>query len=198
VAVVFFGDGASEEGVFHESLNFAALHRLPVVYVCENNQYSISSPVAARQPAGTSISGRARGYGIPAARVDGNDASAVHAIAATAAAHCREGNGPYFLELDTYRWREHVGPYADSSPGGRPPAEVRSWLARCPIRRAADAARGTDPAVDSRIARWEEEFRAEAHAAIAEARAAPYPDVADLLAGVYGTDSTQTPQRATF
>nr|WP_011113159.1 thiamine pyrophosphate-dependent dehydrogenase E1 component subunit alpha [Streptomyces rochei]BAC76536.1 probable pyruvate dehydrogenase alpha-subunit [Streptomyces rochei] len=190
VAVTFFGDGASEEGVFHESLNFAALHRLPVVYVCENNQYSLSSPLAARQPPGTSISGRARGYGIPAARVDGNDVAAVHAAAVTAVEHCRSGTGPYFLELDTYRWREHVGPGWDHECGARRPDEVLSWTKRCPIRRAADALRGADPDVDEWITAWEREFRAETHAAIAAAEAAPFPRVEDLLVGTYGDRGT--------
>lgn len=190
VAVTFFGDGASEEGVFHESLNFAALRRLPVVYVCENNQYSLTSPLAARQPQDTSISGRARGYGIPAARIDGNDVIAVHALAAEATAHCRKGDGPYFLELDTYRWREHVGPYWDSDPGGRSQAEVRSWIEQCPIRRAADVLRSTDLAVDEQVAIWEQEFRAEAHAAIVAAKNAPYPKVVDLLVGTYGDQET--------
>ena len=186
VAVAFFGDGASEEGVFHESLNFAALHQLPVIYICENNQYSIASPLTARQPRGTSVSGRARGYGIPAARIDGNDVTAVHAAAAAAAEHCRKGSGPYLLELDTYRWREHVGPYEDSEPGGRSQAEVRSWRERCPIHRAADALRGTDPAVDEQIAVWKQEFQEETHEAITAAKAAPYPRVEDLLVGTYG------------
>ncbi|MDT0443452.1 thiamine pyrophosphate-dependent dehydrogenase E1 component subunit alpha [Streptomyces johnsoniae] len=190
VAVTFFGDGASEEGVFHESLNFAALHRLPVVYVCENNQYSLSSPLTARQPSGTSISGRARGYGIPAACIDGNDVTSVHAAATMAVEHCRAGNGPYLLELDTYRWREHVGPYWDSEPGGRSEAEVRSWVERCPIRRVADVLRGTDPTVDEQIAVWKKEFQAEAHAAMAAARAAPYPRIEDLLVGTYGDHGT--------
>ncbi|MEO3853080.1 thiamine pyrophosphate-dependent dehydrogenase E1 component subunit alpha [Streptomyces sp. B8F3] len=189
VAVTFFGDGASEEGVFHESLNFAALHRLPVVYVCENNQYSLSSPVAARQPSGTSISGRARGYGIPAARIDGNDVTAVHSAAVTAADHCRTGNGPYLLELDTYRWREHVGPSWDSQPSGRSQAEVQSWVERCPIRRATDLLRVADPAVGEQVAVWEEEFQAETYSAIAAAKAAPYPRVEDLLVGAYGEQS---------
>lgn len=186
VAVTFFGDGASEEGTFHESLNFAALHRLPVVYACENNGYSMTSPLRARQPPGTSISGRAGGYGIAAARIDGNDVTTVHTAAVAAVEHCRSGNGPYLLELDTYRWRRHVGPYWDPEPGGRPQAEIQSWMKHCPIRRAADALRGSDHGVDERVAGWEKEFRAEAHAAITAAKAAPYPRIEDMLVGVYG------------
>ncbi|MFH8571821.1 thiamine pyrophosphate-dependent dehydrogenase E1 component subunit alpha [Streptomyces sp. NPDC017993] len=187
VALTFFGDGASEEGTFHEALNFAQLHRLPVVFVCENNGYSIASPLAARQPAGHAIRERARGYGMPARLVDGNDVLAVHRAAEEALAHCRSGHGPYFLELVTYRWREHVGPGWDHDEAGgyRPRAEVDSWIGRCPIRGAADALRESDPAIDDRIDRWTAEFRTETRQAVDRARAAAFPDVADLLDGAY-------------
>ncbi|MFJ9617461.1 thiamine pyrophosphate-dependent dehydrogenase E1 component subunit alpha [Streptomyces noursei] len=185
VAATFFGDGASEEGVFHESLNFAALHRLPVIFVCENNQYALGSPVTARQPSGTSITGRARGYGIRAEQVDGNDVQAVYEAAHKAALHCREGNGPYFLELDTYRWREHVGPHWDHEIGVRPRDEVESWIERCPIRRTTQALRATDPGIEDAVAAWDREFRAEVREAIALAKASPFPRVEDLLCGTY-------------
>ncbi|MEV5885278.1 thiamine pyrophosphate-dependent dehydrogenase E1 component subunit alpha [Streptomyces sp. NPDC052020] len=187
VAVTFFGDGASEEGVFHESLNFAALHRLPVIYVCENNRYSLSSDLTSRQPAGHSITERARGYGITARRLDGNDVFAVHEAALEAVRHCRAGDGPYFLELDTYRWREHVGPNRDHEQGVRPADEVESWMRRCPVRRAAEALRATDPGIDARVEDWRHRARRETYAAIDAAKAAPFPDVADLLTGTYGT-----------
>ncbi|MCN9244364.1 thiamine pyrophosphate-dependent dehydrogenase E1 component subunit alpha [Streptomyces sp. RY43-2] len=187
IAVTFFGDGASEEGVFHESLNFASLHRLPVLYVCENNQYSLSSGLAARQPAGHSITDRARGYGITARRLDGNDVVAVHEAAREAVRHCREGRGPYFLELDTYRWREHVGPNRDHEQGVRPAADVESWMRRCPVRRATEALRATDPGIDARVATWTRQARAEVNAAIDAAKASPFPAVSDLLTGTYAT-----------
>ncbi|NEB80102.1 thiamine pyrophosphate-dependent dehydrogenase E1 component subunit alpha [Streptomyces sp. SID14478] len=186
VAVTFFGDGASEEGVFHESLNFAALHRLPVVYVCENNRYALGSTVDARQPAGTSITGRARGYGIRAEQVDGNDVRAVYEATRKAARHCREGNGPAFLELDTYRWREHVGPNWDQELGARPLEELEYWMERCPVRRATEELRATEPGIERTVAAWDREFRAEAREAIALAKAAPFPRVEELLSGTYG------------
>ncbi|MEU8941377.1 thiamine pyrophosphate-dependent dehydrogenase E1 component subunit alpha [Streptomyces goshikiensis] len=188
VALTFFGDGASEEGALSESLNFAAVHRLPVVFVCENNGYSIASPVAARQPGDTSIHERARAHGVPSLLVDGNDVFAVHRAALVALEWCRSGRGPFFLELSTYRWREHVGPGWDHDEAGgyRPKAEVDSWIARCPVRGAADAVRAADPDVDARIAAWEDESRAEVARAVERARSAPFPDVADLLDGAYG------------
>lgn len=186
VVATFFGDGAAEEGVFHESLNFAAVRRVPVVFVCENNGYSLSSPLALRQPAGTRISDWADRYGMPSVRADGNDVVAVHAAATEAVRWCREGRGPYFLELATYRWREHVGPNSDDDLDHRSKAEVDSWKARCPIDRAVEGLRGRIPDIDLLRARWEAESDEELAAAVAAAKAAPFPLVEDLLAGAYG------------
>ncbi|MDQ1008535.1 TPP-dependent pyruvate/acetoin dehydrogenase alpha subunit [Streptomyces sp. V4I23] len=183
VALTFFGDGASEEGAFHESLNFAALHRLPVVFVCENNQYSIASPLSARQPPGTSIWRRALGYGMRASRIDGNDVFAVHDAARTAVESARARHGPHLLELDTYRWREHVGPNWDEDGAYRTHAEVASWIERCPIHSAAEALRGEDPTIDDRIDTWRAEFTDEVGRAVDFARAGAFPDVTDLLLG---------------
>ncbi len=185
VAVCFFGDGATEEGVFHESLNFAVLHSVPTLFVCENNGYSITSPLRSRQPAGTSIWERALGYGMPARQVDGNDVFAVRDAAAEAVRSCRDGNGPYLLELPTYRWREHVGPGWDRGTGYRSESEVDSWMRRCPIRSATDALRPVVGDVDERVARWDAEFRSEVRQAAVEAKAAAFPSVERLLDGAY-------------
>ncbi|GAA1295006.1 thiamine pyrophosphate-dependent dehydrogenase E1 component subunit alpha [Saccharothrix xinjiangensis] len=185
VALTFFGDGATEEGVFAESLNFAAVHRVPVVFVCENNLYSISSPLATRQPAGTSVRGRAEAAGVPAVAVDGNDVFAVHAAAQDAVRRCREGGGPALLELSTYRWREHVGPGWDHHHGYRSAQEIDEWVERCPIRRAVASVRAEEPGIDELVRQWEGESRDEISAAVAHARALPFPVVADLLDGAY-------------
>ncbi|MFD7627298.1 thiamine pyrophosphate-dependent dehydrogenase E1 component subunit alpha [Streptomyces sp. NPDC059851] len=188
VVVTFFGDGASEEGVFHESLNFAAVHRIPVVFVCENNSYSISSPLSARQPANSATTGiteRARAYGITADRVDGNGVLLVHEAMQRATAHCRAGHGPYLLELDTYRWREHVGPGFDTGID-RPESEVEGWLERCPVRRSTAALRADVPDIEEHVARWDQEFRNETRLAVTAAKAAPFPDTDRLTDGAYG------------
>ncbi|MEU8891658.1 thiamine pyrophosphate-dependent dehydrogenase E1 component subunit alpha [Streptomyces sp. NPDC048442] len=188
VVSTFFGDGASEEGVLHESLNFAAVHRIPIVFVCENNSYSISSPLSARQPARSATTGiteRAQAFGIAAERLDGNDVRAVHEAALRAAAHCRAGLGPYFLELDTYRWREHVGPNWDNGID-RPGDEVEAWQERCPIRRTARELGGAAPDIERQLLDWDEEFRDLTRLAVTAAKAAPYPDVDRLTDGAYG------------
>jgi pyruvate dehydrogenase E1 component alpha subunit len=134
VAAAFFGDAAVEEGTLFESLNLAALWKLPVLFVCENNGYSTCTPISKRQPP-TPIFERARAFGMAAESVDGNDAPAVLAAAQRAVARARRGEGPTFLECATYRWLEHVGPNHDWDVGYRTREEVESWMARCPIAR---------------------------------------------------------------
>jgi pyruvate dehydrogenase E1 component alpha subunit len=143
------------------------------------------SPLALRQPAGTSIADWASRYGVPSVSIDGNDVFAVRAAALEAVQWCRAGRGPYFLELSTYRWREHVGPNWDYDVDFRSKAEVESWMARCPLDRAADTLRATLPEIDSLRSRWEAESRAEIRTAIDVAKASPFPPVESLLDGTY-------------
>lgn len=133
VAAVFFGDGAVDEGVFHESLNFASLKKLPVVYICENNLYAINSTLASRQSG--AICGLAAGYGIPGYRIDGNDVLDVSDCVEKAVDRCRNGLGPTLIECVTYRWKGHVGTVNDVGGAYRPEAEYDYWLSKCPIKR---------------------------------------------------------------
>ncbi len=168
VSVAAFGDGAVEEGGFHESLNFASLKRLPVVFVCENNGWAAFSPLGERQPHGE-IHRRAAGYGVPGVLVDGNDVLAVHRAAADAVRRARAGEGPTLLECRTYRWLEHCGPNDDVGYGLRGRAEVEAWKTRCPIERARGLVSEREAgAVRARVA-------AEIEAALAAARHAPWP-----------------------
>ncbi|HEV8268557.1 MAG TPA: thiamine pyrophosphate-dependent dehydrogenase E1 component subunit alpha, partial [Thermoanaerobaculia bacterium] len=135
VAVSFFGDGAMEEGVFWESLNFAALKRLPVLFVCENNGYAIHSALAARQPDGRIVE-RVRAFGVTAERVEGNDVLAFRDRASGLLEGLRSRSaGPAFLECMTYRWREHVGPGEDFDLGYRTREEAAPWIAGDPMPR---------------------------------------------------------------
>ena len=119
LTVAFLGEAATEEGVFHESANFASLHRLPIVFVCENNLYSVYSPMHVRQPAHREVVQLAAAHGMMARQCDGNDPLAVCSLMRDAAVHARSGRGPVFLELKTYRWREHCGPGFDNHIGYR-------------------------------------------------------------------------------
>ncbi|MGH7353315.1 MAG: thiamine pyrophosphate-dependent dehydrogenase E1 component subunit alpha [Candidatus Rokuibacteriota bacterium] len=185
VAVTFFGDGAIEEGIFHESLNFAVVKKLPVLFVCENNGYSTHTRLPVRQPDGIAIHERARSYGMPAQLVDGNDVFAVSAAARHAVSGVRRGEGPFFLECTTYRWREHVGPLWDYDKGYRAREEVEQWIARCPIKRARERLLADGICTNDDLSAFEAELRAEVARAVAAAKAAPFPAVQDLVLGTY-------------
>ena len=132
VSVAFFGDGATNEGVFYESLNFAALHKLPVLFVCENNLYSTHMPID-QCLANTRICEVAGIFKIDSTRVDGNNVLDVYNAARRGIELIQEEKGPVFLECMTYRWLGHVGPNDDIDNGLRSRAELDSWIARCPI-----------------------------------------------------------------
>lgn len=134
VSLIFFGDGASEEGVLYESVNFAVLKRLPAVYLLENNAWAVCSPRATRQ-AENSIFHRAYSDDLlPAARVDGNDVEAVYDAVNQAVERARRGGGPSFIEAVTYRIAGHAGCRAQDPPAYRDSDEVERWRARCPIK----------------------------------------------------------------
>ena len=175
VSVCFFGDATIEEGVFHESANFAALRKLPVLFVCENNLYSVYTPLRERQPP-RPLTDVARAHDIPAIAADGNDVMAVLAATEQAIARARDGQGPTFLLLNTYRWREHCGPGFDNHIGYRTEAEYQEWRALCPVERhrALLIERGWwHPADEDALVA---EFRREIDAAFDFARSAPLPE----------------------
>lgn len=185
VAVTFFGDGTVEEGIFHESLNFAVVKRLPVLFVCENNGYSTHTRLEVRQPVSVPIHARAGSYGMGSTRVDGNDVFAVFAAAREAVERLRRGEGPSFLECTTYRWREHVGPLWDYDKGYRTKAEVDEWIARCPIKRATERLVAEGLWSMDGVERVERDCRDEVNRAVAAAKDAPFPAVEDLTVGTY-------------
>ncbi len=134
VVVAFFGDGAFEEGVVHESLNFAALKDLPLIFVCENNGYSVYSNLEERQPKRL-ISPIPEAHGWEVYSGDGNDVQAVADISHEAVSRTYKGKGPQFLEFETYRWLEHCGPNDDDHLGYRSAQELSTWKEKCPILR---------------------------------------------------------------
>jgi TPP-dependent pyruvate/acetoin dehydrogenase alpha subunit len=133
VVPVFFGDGATEEGVYYESLNFASLMKLPVLFVCENNGYAIHTPWQKRM-ASPNYCDRANAFGVPARRIGGNDILGIYEAALDLVEEARF-KGPRFLEVETYRWREHVGPAEDWHLGYRPREEGEVWLANDQLAR---------------------------------------------------------------
>jgi TPP-dependent pyruvate/acetoin dehydrogenase alpha subunit len=171
VSVAFFGDGATNHGYIHESVNFATVHSLPVVFVCENNLYGEFTPLSA-STAGGDIAARIAPYGLPAVKVDGNDVVAVREAAATAAARARANSEPSFLECLTYR---HYG-HSKSDPGAyRTKEEVASWKERDPLRVGAERllAEGVDAKTVDQV---EAAARERVDAALARALESPFPD----------------------
>jgi pyruvate dehydrogenase E1 component alpha subunit len=185
VTIAFLGEAATEEGVFHESVNFASLHRLPIVFVCENNLYSVYSPLHVRQPAHRGLCELAAGHGIAAHAGDGNDPLAVHDLARAAVDRARSGQGPVFLELKTYRWREHCGPGFDNHIGYRTEAEFLSWRERDPIATFEYRLRQAGDFDELRHAQFQDRVETEIATAFAAAHAAPYPAGTTLLDHVY-------------
>jgi TPP-dependent pyruvate/acetoin dehydrogenase alpha subunit len=186
VSVVFFGDAAVETGVFHESVNFAAVHKLPVLYVCENNLYSVNTPLDPRQPPNRTIADLARGHGIPASRHDGQEVEDVYRVTADAMRAIRAGGGPVLLEFMTYRWLEHCGPLPDQHLGYRGEEEFQAWKARCPLvlhRRLLKHDQVIDEAGHTRLVG---EVTAEIDDAVGFARQSDFPDRSELLNHLYG------------
>ncbi|MCU7555005.1 thiamine pyrophosphate-dependent dehydrogenase E1 component subunit alpha [Alteromonas sp. ASW11-19] len=180
ITVTYFGDGATEEGSFYEAANFAALKQLPVLFVCENNRFSVYSPMTVRQPSGRSIVELSRAIGLRAEEVDGNDVEAVHKASETLVDKVRKGEGPALLECHTYRHREHCGPNFDDQLGYRAPEEVEQWMQRDPVTQLHNklVSAGVD---ESRLVLLKQQIEDEIYEAFAFAKASstPNPDYND-------------------
>ena len=178
VAVTFFGDGATEEGCFYESLNFAKLHALPILFVCENNGLAIHEPIAKRWGA-PDLCRRVEGFGVPAHRIEDGDVFAIRATAAASIERIRAGNGPELLECVICRWREHVGPNEDFDQNYRGASERDPWLEHDQVPRLAAMLSKSECAM----------IATEIDAAIAEsvrfAEESPFPSIDELHAHVY-------------
>ena len=184
VSVVFFGDGCFEEGVVHESMNFAVLHKLPVLFVCENNGYSVYTSLGKRQPA-RPIYRIAEAHGLAAYAGDGNSIDDVVALSKTCADDARAGLGPQFLELHTYRWREHCGPNFDDELNYRTAIEIESGLKTCPIKNFSNRLKVTLPEFEAEVARFEAEIGIEISQSFAFALASEKPSIGMAAVGVY-------------
>jgi len=175
VAVAFFGDGAVSEGVFYESLNFASLRHLPVIFVCENNLYSTHVPIA-ENLANTSIYKKAEAFGMPGVRVDGNNVLDVYRVAERAVENARRGNGPTLMECMTYRWRGHVGPNYDLDKGLRSKEELDKWIERCPIHHLEKILFSDNLMTNPEKKKIIADARAEVEEALRFAKESPYPE----------------------
>jgi TPP-dependent pyruvate/acetoin dehydrogenase alpha subunit len=179
IVISFFGDGGSDEGVFHESLNFAALKELPIIFVCENNGYAIHTAQKKRQKQ-TDLCTRARAYGMPAERVDDADVFTIYDKVSAAVKALRDGKaGPFFFECLTYRWKEHVGPGDDYHLGYRTKEEATWWIENDQVKKVGTMLKSGD-----RI-RIENEVEAEIKEAFEFAESSPFPEGAELYTDVF-------------
>jgi 2-oxoisovalerate dehydrogenase E1 component len=182
VSVAFFGDGASNNGAFHEGLNLAAIWKLPVLFVCENNQYATEVPFAS-VAGNPDIAARGAAYGMPALHLDGNDVEAVFQAARAAVARARAGDGPTLLACTTYRTRAHSEGMRDG--GYRTREEVEEWRGRDPLKRARERV-----AADA-VAATERDVQTLVDEALAWAIASPWPDPETVMDHVYCQDGAE-------
>jgi TPP-dependent pyruvate/acetoin dehydrogenase alpha subunit len=182
VAVAFFGEGAVNQGAFHEAVNLAAIWDLPVLLVCENNLYAefSDSRTLTRVP---SVVDRCAAYGIEAENVDGNDVAAVYRLTQRAAARCRAGDGPFLIEAETYRWHGH---YEGDSQPYKPDDEATSWRERDPLEVSTARLTAAGEASAEELTSLREDALARVDAAIERARSLPSPDLEEAYADVFG------------
>jgi len=180
VTVPFFGDGGIEGGAFHESMNFASLKKLPVLFVCENNGVATCSLLNARQVYGD-LYKRADGYQMPGIQVDGTKADEVYLAAKGVIDNIRKGKGPALLEALCYRWKEHVGPNFDYQLGYRTKEELESWMKKDPVKRFENFSLKKKLLLKDQISQINASIESELEASIIFAKNSAFPDKEALL-----------------
>lgn len=185
LSVIFFGDAATETGVFYESLNFAAIHKLPVVMVCENNFYSVMSPLSVRRPEGVEIYKIAESFGVFSRQGDGNDLDEVYQISNEAIHHARSGKGPAFMEFKTYRYLEHCGPLSDEHLDYRPEGEFDKWKKRDPLFLYKERLLSKNQLTEDEFQQWINEINSEINDAVHYAKVSPFPHRNSLTKGIH-------------
>lgn len=185
ISCVFLGDGATEEGVFYESVNFAAVRKLPVLFICENNLYSVYSPLSVRQPVGRSIANMVKAMGVEVGIADGMDIQASNRLMKSAISQVRETGLPYFVEFSTYRWREHCGNAFDNDIGYRTQEEFLAWQSKDPLHHLEIELKNSSPSNQSLIMEIKSRIQAEVDAAFDFAENSHFPDQCEAYDGVY-------------
>ena len=184
VTACFFGDGSSNNGAFHESLNLASLKKLPVIFVCENNLYGISVSQARHQPI-IDIATRAASYDMPGVTIDGNDVLEVHQAALKAVKRARAGEGPTLIECKTYRWRGHHEGDPNQGARYRTRDEIEVWIAKCPIHRFAGKLEKDKVATRNKLETIDREVLKKIDAAVEFAKESEFPAVSEIYEDVY-------------
>jgi len=187
VSIAFFGDGAANQGAFHECVNMAAVWKLPVVYICENNQYAISTPVSQSLSA-EHVADRGVGYGIPGVLVDGNDVFAVYEVVGEAVKRARRGEGPSLIECLTYRHRGH---HEGDIQNYRTQEEVEEWKKKDPIKRVERALLETYGVKPEELTRIKEQVEERIQEAVEYAKNSPWPAPETLLEDLYAKEEEE-------
>lgn len=185
IMTVFFGEAMTEEGVFVEAINFASLKELPVLFICESNEYSVYSPMKVRQPKTRSLQQIVKGHGIEASLGDGNNVEEVIALTKQAITKIKDNNKPQFIELETYRFREHCGPHYDIHLGYRSQKELDYWKRRCPVLNLKTKLLGNNLCSQAELIEIEDKIRQEINVAFEFAKNSPFPKKEDLTTHIY-------------
>jgi TPP-dependent pyruvate/acetoin dehydrogenase alpha subunit len=185
IVTVFLGDGATEEGVFFESLDFASLKNVPILFVCENNFYSVYSQLNVRQAPNRKIADLAKSHGIKTYTGDGNNVNQVSEIAKEAIKFIKENNAPAFIELETFRWLEHCGPNGDDELGYRQKGELDKWIKRDPLSTFSDLLIEKNQLSKNSILEIKEIITTEIDEAFKFAKLSPFPDLSILNQHIY-------------
>ena len=185
ISCIFLGDGAVEEGVFYESVNFAAVRQLPVLFICENNLYSVYSPLTVRQPRERVIADMVSAMGLEVGVGDGSDVMACQAVMHEAVSKVRSGNGPMFLEFSTYRWREHCGHAFDNHIGYRTEEEFLKWQSKDPLNALEKKLVCSSEKLKGQLNAIKAQIELEVSEAFEFAESSPFPPQTEAYQGVY-------------
>lgn len=194
VAVTFFGDGGANQGVLHETMNMASIWKLPILFVCENNHYAVTTPVS-YATGGPGICERAAGYGFPGVRVDGMKVDAVFSAASEAVARARTGDGPTLIECDAYRFQGHFTAERALNLTYRGPEEMESWRRRDPLSHWGQKLEGEDILSEGARQSIDADLDRELEEAVSFARSSPWPEPKDALADMYVSEYPGLPAK---
>jgi len=184
VSVAFFGDGATDEGVFYESINFATVYNLPMIFVCENNSFSTHLPDFLRQ-SNTSVADRVKGFNINTKKVDGNNPYEIDDTVSKMIVNARNGEGPSLIECTTYRWLSHVGYWQDLDIGYRKKIDVEHWMSRCPIKFLSNDLIKKGIITKEEFEKMKADIILKIEDAVEYARNCPKPDPSAIMFGLF-------------
>ena len=188
ISCIYLGDGAIEQGVFYESINFALLKKLRILFICENNLYSVYSPLSVRQPENRKISNMINGLGMDSLECDGNNVISCEKTLKSVVSNIRDNSLPFFIEFKTYRWREHCGPNFDNDIGYRSIEEFKEWKNKDPIENLKKSLLKEDKSLEKELKKIQQLINNEINQIFSEAEKAPFPEIKEAYKGVFASN----------